>query len=161
MKINKAFIGRRWMEFTLGHSRYLYFLMGFSNFILIAYNFIPFLKELLPLYYFVLLFLFTYVPIAIFIGYMHKKSQFRLENKIATEEQPYRDQIVKGKEEMQVELSIFNLDIMEKLMEQHNAILKALRLNDDLMFRDELDKIKEWKKKLRKFRSGVKASELI
>ncbi len=30
---------RRWIEFCMGHTHYLYFLFGFSNFVLIAYNF--------------------------------------------------------------------------------------------------------------------------
>ncbi len=161
MRLSKEFVGRRWMEFTLGHNRYLYFLMGFSNFILIAYNFVPTLKELLDLYQFILVFIFTYIPLAILVGHWHKKNQFRLENKIATEEQPYRDQIIKGKEELQTELARFNLQIIDKLMRQNNAIIQALHLNEELLFKEELHKNKEWQERLAKFRQGAKASELL
>ncbi|MEM4274768.1 MAG: hypothetical protein QXK74_01270 [Candidatus Nitrosocaldaceae archaeon] len=58
-----------------------------------------------------------------------------MENKINAEEQPYRDIIIRGKEELQTELNLFILRIQKKIMLQNNAILKILNIDDSLMFK--------------------------
>lgn len=112
------------MDFTQRRYRYLYFFISFSNFI-------PAIQKLL----FIIIFALTYIPLAILIGYIHRKPQFRLENKINTEEQLYRDMITK---ELQTELNLSILRIQRKITQQNNSILKVLNIDDSLMFKEEV-----------------------
>ena len=84
-KIDRAFIRRRWLDFRNGHSIYLIFLLTFTNFILITYNFaikqLPFgIGDYLNLPVFVVLFALLYVPVAIVLGVWHRKHQYSVEN---------------------------------------------------------------------------------
>jgi hypothetical protein len=84
-KIDRAFIRRRWLDFRNGHSIYLIFLLTFTNFILITYNFaikqLPFgIGDYLNLPVFVALFALLYVPVAIVLGVWHRKHQYSVEN---------------------------------------------------------------------------------
>lgn len=84
MKINQRFIRRRWLDFRNGHSIYLIFVLTFSNFILIAYNFAikenPILGGFISLPVFVILFALVYIPVSMVIGYWHRKHQYSVEN---------------------------------------------------------------------------------
>lgn len=78
-----------WIDFRNGHGVYLSFLLAFSNFILIAYNFFVTKVEFfsgLNLVYFVLLFISIYVPAALFFGRTHRKSQWKKEHELMWEE---------------------------------------------------------------------------
>ena len=84
MKINQRFIRRRWLDFRNGHSIYLIFVLTFTNFILITYNFaikqIPILGDAISLPIFVILFALVYIPVSMVIGYWHRKHQYSVEN---------------------------------------------------------------------------------
>ena len=84
MKINQRFIRRRWLDFRNGHSIYLIFLLTFTNFILITYNFaikqIPILGDTISLPLFIVLFALFYIPVSMLIGYWHRKHQYSVEN---------------------------------------------------------------------------------
>lgn len=75
---------RRWLDFRNGHSIYLVFLMTFANFIAIQYNL---MIERLPifdpifgsLWLFALIFIAIYIPLAMIIGYWHRKNQWKVE----------------------------------------------------------------------------------
>ena len=88
--INNKYIRRRWLDFRNGHSVYLVFLLTLVNFILIVYNFailkIPVLSTYLNLPLFVLIFFLVYVPMAIIIGYWHRRNQYAVENEAMTQE---------------------------------------------------------------------------
>jgi hypothetical protein len=88
--LNNKYIRRRWLDFRNGHSIYLVFLLTLVNFILIVYNFailkIPVLSTYLNLPLFVLIFFFVYVPLAIIIGYWHRRNQYAVENEAMTQE---------------------------------------------------------------------------
>ena len=88
--LNNKYIRRRWLDFRNGHSIYLVFLLTLVNFILIVYNFailkIPVLSTYLNLPLFVLIFFLVYVPIAIIIGYWHRRNQYAVENEAMTQE---------------------------------------------------------------------------
>jgi hypothetical protein len=66
------------------------FLLTLVNFILIVYNFailkIPVLSTYLNLPLFVLIFFLVYVPMAIIIGYWHRRNQYAVENEAMTQE---------------------------------------------------------------------------
>ena len=91
MNITKnRFIKRRWLDFRNGHSIYLAFLLNLVNFILIVYNFailkIPLVSTFLNLPLFVLISFLIYVPIAILIGYWHRRNQYAVENEALLQE---------------------------------------------------------------------------
>ena len=84
----------RWFEFRMGHSTYLIFLLTFVNFILISYRLliekIPFLQEFIPqLWIFVVGFLAIYIPVSIIIGYWHRKTQLKVEQTLALQQNPF------------------------------------------------------------------------
>ena len=91
--MKEGWIRRRWWEFRQGHSTYLIFLLTFMNFVLIAYRLlierIPFIQELFPqLWIFVLTFVLVYIPLSIFIGNWHRRTQLRVETTINVLENP-------------------------------------------------------------------------
>jgi hypothetical protein len=75
---------RRWLDFRYGHGTYLVFLMTFANFVTIQYgllvNQVPFLKNLFEsVWIFAIMYVIIYVPVAMIIGYWHRKTQWRVE----------------------------------------------------------------------------------
>jgi len=75
---------RRWLDFRNGHSIYLIFLMTFANFVTIQYGLlidrVPFLSNLFEsIWMFAIIYICLYVPIAMVIGYWHRKTQWRVE----------------------------------------------------------------------------------
>ena len=85
MKRNNNWFRRRWLDFRQGHSIYLIFLMTFANFIVIQYRLLidrmPSIDSLTGgnIIGFAMTFIALYVPLAIIIGYWHRKSQWRVE----------------------------------------------------------------------------------
>ncbi|HEY9485171.1 MAG TPA: hypothetical protein VIQ04_00890 [Nitrososphaeraceae archaeon] len=85
MKRNNNWFRRRWLDFRQGHSIYLIFLMTFANFIVIQYRLLidrmPSIDSLTGgnIIGFAMTFIAIYVPLAIIIGYWHRKSQWRVE----------------------------------------------------------------------------------
>lgn len=76
---------RRWLDFRQGHSVYLIFLMTFANFITIQFALlidrVPALYSIFPdLWIFAVIFVSGYVPLAVVIGYWHRKSQWKIEH---------------------------------------------------------------------------------
>ena len=84
----------RWYEFRLGHSTYLIFMLTFVNFVLISYRLlierIPFLQEFIPqLWIFAVMFLAIYIPVAIIIGFWHRKTQLKVEQTLSLQQNPF------------------------------------------------------------------------
>lgn len=95
------------MDFRQGHSVYLIFLMTFANFITIQYALlidrVPVLNSLFSnLWIFAALFISAYIPIAIVIGYWHRKTQWKVE-----QEAMFNENIV------QARLWLFMLELIE------------------------------------------------
>jgi len=93
MKAKEGWIRRRWWEERTGHTLYLIYILTFVNFILISYTFfierIPFVEELFPhLWIFVLIFLVSYIPASIIIGYWHRRTQLKVDTTIKILENP-------------------------------------------------------------------------
>jgi hypothetical protein len=106
--LNNKFVRRRWLDFRNGHSVYLVFLLTLVNFILIVYNFailkIPALSTFLNLPLFILIFFLAYVPLAIIIGYWHRRNQYTVENEALLQENwifawisKYQIRLIQGK----------------------------------------------------------------
>lgn len=95
MKVNWAWIQRRFWDFRHGHSTYLAFALSFINFIVLNYTLvisnIHFLTNVFPhLWMFALAFVTTYPLLAIIVGYkFYRKKQLRTDQQITTEENPY------------------------------------------------------------------------
>lgn len=75
---------RRWLDFRYGHGTYLVFLMTFANFVTIQYGLlvhqVPFLNNLFgSIWIFAIMYVVIYVPVAMIIGYWHRKTQWRVE----------------------------------------------------------------------------------
>ena len=75
---------RRWLDFRNGHSTYLIFAMTFANFITIQYKLlidkVPSMDWLFgSIWLFAIIFIAIYVPLAIIIGYWHRKTQWTVE----------------------------------------------------------------------------------
>ena len=75
---------RRWLDFRTGHSVYLIFLMTFANFVTIQYGLlidrVPFLSNMFgSIWVFAIIYVCLYVPVAMVIGYWHRKTQWRVE----------------------------------------------------------------------------------
>jgi hypothetical protein len=75
---------RRWLDFRNGHTIYLVFAMTFANFITIQYKLlidqIPYLAGVFDnIIIFATVFILAYVPLSIFLGYWHRKSQWKVE----------------------------------------------------------------------------------
>jgi magnesium-transporting ATPase (P-type) len=77
-------VRRRWLDFRQGHSVYLIFLMTFANFVTIQFSLlvdrVPALNSIFPnLWIFAAIFVLAYAPLAVVIGYWHRKSQWKVE----------------------------------------------------------------------------------
>lgn len=91
--MNSYWIKRRWSDSRTGHTIYLIFPLTLVNFVLVVYRFLiegdPLLKELISsLWEFGLIFLISYIPISIIIGFWHRKTQLSTDNSIKFIENP-------------------------------------------------------------------------
>lgn len=91
MNNTTGFLRKRWLDFRNGHSVYLAFGMSFMNFILISYNFAikesTFLQAIFTnLMIFTLLFIGGYIPLAIILGYWHRRKQYVVDNEAMIQE---------------------------------------------------------------------------
>lgn len=92
--MKKQWYRRRWLEFREGHGIYLIFLMTFINFVLITYRLlierVPFLQGIFSeLWIFVIVFLISYLPLAIILGHWHRKTQYTIEARVKHEQDPF------------------------------------------------------------------------
>lgn len=79
-------VKKLWLYFRGGHGAYLAFLFSFVNFILLFYRLLIepldnsiFFNRLIE---FAIFFVVTYVPVAILVGYWHRKTQFKVEDDV-------------------------------------------------------------------------------
>ncbi len=91
--MKQAWIRRRWYEFRQGHSFYLILLLSVSNFVLIFHRLlierVSFLDEIFSqLWFFFLIFVLGYVPVAVLIGYWHKKTQLKIDTEMVMRQNP-------------------------------------------------------------------------
>jgi len=91
--MESVWIRRRWFDFRQGHSIYLIFAMAFANFVLIFYRLlierVEILGEFFPnLWTFIFAFLMLYIPVALLIGYWHRKTQMRVEAEQSMRQNP-------------------------------------------------------------------------
>lgn len=89
---------RFWFDFRNGHNTYLSFFLSFINFVLISYNFL--IGGFIPLWFFIILLLFTYIPLAVFVGFLHRKKQLSTDIVLQADLNPYWKEVLKELEEI-------------------------------------------------------------
>lgn len=109
LRTNSNWFRRRWLDFRNGHSIYLVFAMTFANFVTIQYQLLidrlPYLDSLFgSIWIFASVFVGIYFPLAIIIGYWHRKSQWTVEqealfreNKVGAVMYLYLIDLIQGK----------------------------------------------------------------
>ena len=87
-------IRRRWLDFRHGHGLYLIFALSFANFVLIFHRLlierIDFLDDIFSsLGVFAIVFVILYIPIAILVGFWHRKTQVKIESEQLLRQNPF------------------------------------------------------------------------
>jgi len=189
MILSDSWVRKRWMEFRTGYSMYLVFLFGFSNFLLILYNFVLEISEIIDFLPFLILVIFIIIPISVLAGQIHNKKQLPIEAKVQSLVNPFRDHIVpQSKEELNTSLAIWNLQYNRWFNEYITLSLQITKSNleykkiedakvrddDELASKDLLEidswikKAEEqrkmmqvWENRLSSYMKGQKASEVL
>jgi hypothetical protein len=142
-------VGRRFWESRQFYSAYIALFIAITNWITIQYRL---LLENIPglNYVFSNIFVFMVVAVAIFsitsvLGghYIHRKRQFRLENALAVEENPYLYRAAPGKEkDLMIPILIMQMDIFEELLRENNTLTEEKKKQFEV-FREDLTKLKQ------------------
>jgi len=112
-KRRNSWFRRRWLDFRQGHSIYLVFAMTFLNFVTIQYSLlvnrvpvlgtIPILGAIFTNFsIFATVFVAAYMPLAIVIGYWHRRSQWKVE-----QEAMFNENVIQAK------LYLFLINLIE------------------------------------------------
>jgi len=92
--MKRYWIRRRWLDFRQGHGLYLIFALSFANFILIFHRLLiertGFLDEIFSsLWIFALVFVVLYIPVAILVGFWHRRTQVKIETEQVMRQNPF------------------------------------------------------------------------
>jgi hypothetical protein len=142
-------VGRRFWESRQFYGAYIALFIAITNWITIQYRLL--LQNVPGLnYLFSNIFVFMVVAILIFsvasvLGghYIHRKRQFRLENALAVEENPYLYMAAPGKErDLMIPILILQMDIFEEILKEKNSLTEEKKKQFE-MFRKDLTKLKQ------------------
>ena len=124
-----TWFGKRFWEYRQFYSAYIALFIAISNWITIQYRLvfenIPILSSVFSnIGTFLLVAVVLFSIISVLGGhYIHRKRQFRIEQELATEENPYLYRAAPGKErDLMVPIYILQLDTLEDLLRQNNAL---------------------------------------
>ena len=124
-----TWFGKRFWEYRQFYSAYIALFIAISNWITIQYRLvfenIPILSSLFSnIGTFLIVAVVFFSVISVLGGhYIHRKKQFRIEQELATEENPYLYRAAPGKErDLMVPIYILQLDALEDLLRQNNAL---------------------------------------
>jgi hypothetical protein len=139
--------GRRFWESRQFYSAYIALFIAVSNWITIQYRL---LLENIPIFntLFSQLWIFLIVAIVVFtvvsvLGghYIHRKRQFRLEQAVAIEENPYLYKSAPGKERnLMIPMSILHLEAIEAILISNNSMTEEKKKQIE-SFRQDLIKL--------------------
>ncbi|MEO9295510.1 MAG: hypothetical protein ABI347_07920 [Nitrososphaera sp.] len=142
-----VWLGRRFWESRQFYSAYIALFVAITNWITIQYRLVleqlPVLNILFPniiVFTVVAAVLFTIVSI---LGghYIHRKRQFRIEQSLATEENPYLYRATPGKErDLMIPMSVFHLEILEEILRTQNALTEDKKKQFEF-YRQELTRL--------------------
>ena len=139
--------GRRFWESRQFYSAYIALFIAVSNWITIQYRL---LLENIPIFntLFSQLWIFLIVAVVLFtvvsvLGghYIHRKRQFRLEQAVAIEENPYLYKSAPGKERnLMIPISILHLEAIEAILISNNSMTEEKKKQIE-SFRQDLIKL--------------------
>jgi hypothetical protein len=124
-----TWFGKRFWEYRQFYSAYIALFIAISNWITIQYRLvlenIPFLNSIFSnIVTFLIVAVVLFSVISVLGGhYIHRKRQFRIEQELATEENPYLYRAAPGKErDLMVPIYILQLETLEDLLRQNNGL---------------------------------------
>src|SRR5918997_1117711 len=139
--------GRRFWESRQFYSAYIALFIAVSNWITIQYRLllenIPVFNALFSqLWIFLIVATVLFTVISILGGhYIHRKRQFRLEQAVAIEENPYLYKSAPGKErDLMIPITILQLEVIEAILTSNNSMTEEKKKQIEA-FRQELIKL--------------------
>jgi hypothetical protein len=142
-----TWFGKRFWEYRQFYSAYIALFVAISNWITIQYRLVlenaPILGSVFNnLWTFLIAAVIIFSVISVLGGhFIHRKRQFRIEQELATEENPYLYRAMPGKErDLMVPIMILQLETLEDLLRQNNALTDEKKRQFQ-NFKDELLKL--------------------
>ena len=140
-------IGRRFWESRQFYSAYIALFIAVSNWITIQYRLllenIPIFNTLFSqLWVFLVVATILFTVVSVLGGhYIHRKRQFRLEQAVAIEENPYLYKSAPGKERnLMIPMSILHLEAIEAILNSSNSMTEEKKKQIE-SFRQDLIKL--------------------
>ena len=141
--------GRRFWESRQFYSAYIGLFVAITNWITIQYTLllenVPVLNVLFSnIWVFMIVATIVFTIISILGGhYIHRKRQFRLEQALSVEENPYLYKAAPGKErDLAIPMGILQLDALEELLRSNNALTEENKMQFET-YRQGLMKLKD------------------
>jgi hypothetical protein len=142
-----TWFGKRFWEYRQFYSAYIALFIAISNWITIQYRLVlenaPILGSVFNNPWTFLIAAVIIFSIVSVLGghYIHRKRQFRIEQELATEENPYLYRAMPGKEQdVYVPFYLIQLETLEELLRQNNALTDEKKQQFQ-KFKDELLKL--------------------
>ena len=139
--------GRRFWESRQFYSAYIALFIAVSNWITIQYRLllenIPIFNALFSqLWVFLIVATLVFTVVSILGGhYIHRKRQFRLEQAVATEENPYLYRSAPGKErDLMIPMTILHLEAIEAILASNNSMTEEKKKQIEV-FKQDLIKL--------------------
>lgn len=142
-------IGRRFWESRQFYSAYIALFIAISNWITIQYRL---LLENIPIFNILFSNILVFLVVASIIftvasilggHYIHRKRQFRLEQAVAVEENPYRYKSTPGKErDLMIPIAIMQLEAIEAILKSNNILTEEKKKQVD-SFREQLTRLSQ------------------
>lgn len=140
-------VGRRFWESRQFYSAYIALFIAITNWITIQYKLflesVPSLSVVFSnIWVFMAVAAAVFTVISILGGhYIHRKRQFRIEQAVATEENPYLYKAAPGKErDLMIPIAVLQLDTLEELLRSNNALTEEKKAQFQ-SFRESLVKL--------------------
>jgi cbb3-type cytochrome oxidase subunit 3 len=141
--------GRRFWESRQFYSAYIALFVAITNWITIQYRLllenVPVLNVIFSnIWVFMIAATIVFTIVSILGGhYIHRKRQFRLEQAISVEENPYLYKAAPGKErDLAIPMGILQLDALEELLRSNNALTEEKKKQFET-YRQGLMKLKD------------------
>ena len=142
-----TWFGKRFWEYRAFYSAYIALFIAISNWITIQYRLVlenaPVLNSVFNnLWTFLIAAVIIFSVVSVLGGhFIHRKRQFRIEQELATEENPYLYRAMPGKErDLMIPITILQMETLEDLLRQSNALTDEKKRQFQ-NFKDELLKL--------------------
>jgi hypothetical protein len=142
-----TWFGKRFWEYRQFYSAYIALFIAISNWITIQYRLVlenaPILNSVFNNLWTFLIAAVVIISVVSILGghYIHRKRQFRIEQELATEENPYLYRAMPGKErDLMIPITILQLETLEDLLRQNSALTDEKKKQFQ-NFKDELLKL--------------------